>query len=189
MPAEKEEVVFLEFDADDVAAPERCGKRILDHGANDGRIALHVAALHRVLIVEFDAVALYAELFLNPVACGRHFGAGDERVAADAGHLFKKHDLCACVARGDRGREARAAGADHDDVVDVRLRHLGRALEKRHGSRERHAGLGGGFLHGLLEGVGRDRRTRDRIDVGRVVRDHRILHLGEDLARENRILV
>ena len=187
--AAEEEVVFLEFDADDVPAPFGGGKRILDHGAHDGGIALHVAALHGVLIMQFNAVAFNAELLLDPVARSGHFRARNERVAANVGHLFEKHDLRARVARGDGGREARAARTDHHDVVDVRLRHLRRALEKGHRARERHARLGRSLLHGVPEGVRRDGRARHGIDVGRVVLDHRVLHFGEDLAREDRVLV
>ena len=122
--AEEEEVVFLEFNADHVAAPERGRKSVFDHRAHDRRIALVVAALHRIFEVPFHRIVENAELTLNPVVGGGHLGARNKGVAADSRHLFEHDDVGTRILRGDGSRETRAARTNYDNVVDARFGHL-----------------------------------------------------------------
>ena len=187
--SEVEEIVFLEFDADRVAQPQGRRQGVFDENAHDGRVTQHVAALHRVLKVLFDAV-LDAELLLHPVVGGRVFRARDEGVAAERRHLFEHHDLRACVVRRDGGGEARAARTDHDHVVAVLFGDLDFTLrddERRRG--ERHARFVGRGLDGGLERIGRERGARNRVDGDAVAGNDRFAQVLVDLLREDGIFL
>ena len=187
--AEEEEVVFLEFDADDVAAPFCRGKSIFGHGAHDLRIALIVASLDRVLIVEFDRVVKNAELSLDPVVRGGHFRTGDEGVPADGRHLFENDDGGPVVLRFDRGRESGAAGSDYNHVVDASFRNFCRFLHDGNRSGKNDARFSGCFGHGRFKGFRRNGSARNRVDGCGVARDHCILKVGEDSRRKDFVFV
>ena len=161
------------------------------HHVDDLHVALLVAALVRVLSVEFGGVVVDAELGLHPVLGDVHFGARNERVAADGGHLFKEDDVRARGLRFDRRGEARAARTDNDHVVARFLRDglfdlLDRGLV---GLRKRDARLLGGVLHGVEKPLRREGRARNDVEVGGVGRDHGVLQVRVDLGREDLVFL
>ena len=189
MAAEEEEVVVLEAHAEVVAAPLGGVKRLVRHDVDDLHVALAVAALERVLGMQFGRVVVDAELGLDPVLGDVHFSARDERVAADGGHLFEKDDVGAGIPGGDGGGEARTARTDHDDVVVRGLRQFAGGLLEGLlvGLGERHAGLLRSVVDGVDEALGGERGAGDEINVGGGESHDLILEVREDLLGENRV--
>ena len=189
--AEEEEVVVFESDAEVVAAPERGVESLMGHDVDDLHVALLVAALEGIFGVEFGRVVGNAELGLDPVLRHVHFGARNEGVAADGGHLFKEDDVRTGVLRFDRGREARAARTDHDDVIGGFFREVdGGFLDGLLvGLRERHARLLGGVLNGVEEALRGEGGARDNVEVRGVRLNDVVLHFREDLLRENGVFL
>ena len=137
-----------------------------------------VAAFQHVVRQLLGAVG-QAHVLLNPVVRHGHLAAGQGGGPAVHAQLLHEQHLLALVRRADGGRESRAAGSHHHDVVGCgdavgRLRQCLVALLPL---RRFLAGLVERFGHGVEVRHARERGAGDYVDVERLMVDDELAQL------------